>query len=175
MAPSKLYKTPDYYEAKLSRVMERLLSGQDYSYNFDRFGAWVEFVYHGDTYRFEHSVKRARSRGQDIHYGSDAFAQLVLALEDLSRIVDRGIYDLSSWVSAFRFLPPPAELPQCFAFLGFTEVPATVADINARYRLLSKVHHPDTGGDPVAFRKLQEAADEARRLVGGESEEGSDL
>ncbi|MBF0174456.1 MAG: DnaJ domain-containing protein [Magnetococcales bacterium] len=31
--------------------------------------------------------------------------------------------------------------------------------IRARYRQLAKKHHPDTGGDPIEFRKVAEAAE----------------
>jgi curved DNA-binding protein CbpA len=36
---------------------------------------------------------------------------------------------------------------------------ATLADVRRAYRKLVKKHHPDTGGDPEAFRRLQLAHD----------------
>ena len=81
------------YESKLKRVMERL-GITKYNYNWDRFEAWIEFTYKGTLYRFEHSVEKARKNGISLSYGSDAFAQLVLSLEDIARMTERGIYEL---------------------------------------------------------------------------------
>lgn len=96
--PKKQYGTADAYERKLNRVMERL-GVESHNFNWDRWGCWIEFRLKGDLYRFDHSVDKARARGVELRYGSDAFAQVVLALEDLARMVERGIYELSTWVA----------------------------------------------------------------------------
>lgn len=59
---AKKYSSPEIYEAKLKKVMERF--GVD-SYNFDwgRLSCWVEFYYKGQLYRFEHSVQNAKDHG----------------------------------------------------------------------------------------------------------------
>jgi hypothetical protein len=155
---AKQYGSAQSYEAKLLRVMERL-GVKDYDYNFDRHGCWVQFKYRGEVYRFDHSVAKAKSRGVNLAYGSDAFAQVVLALEDLARMVERGIYDLSTWVAGLRFLPPPVEVPACFKVLGFVQVPASVEDVKDRYRTLAKERHPDAGGSSEEFQKLTDAKD----------------
>lgn len=36
-----------------------------------------------------------------------AGAEVVLALEDLVRMIDRGIYDLSTWVAGMKYLLAP--------------------------------------------------------------------
>lgn len=35
--------------------------------------------------------------------------------------------------------------------------PCTLADVRASYRSLAKAHHPDAGGDPAHFRRLNQA------------------
>lgn len=43
-----------------------------------------------------------------------------------------------------------------FQILGL-QPPVTVGAAKARYRELVKTHHPDRGGDPATFRRIQEA------------------
>jgi hypothetical protein len=125
---AKQYADAVFYESKLNKVMERL-GIKEYNYDFSRHGSWVEFRYKGELYRFDHSVEKAKSRGINLTYGSDAFAQIVLALEDLARMVERGIYDLQTWVSGMKYLPPVIEVPSCFKLLGFETIPASEEDI----------------------------------------------
>lgn len=119
----KQYGPANQYEQKLEKVMERL-GVDEYNWNWDRHGCWIEFRYRGELYRFDHSVDKAKARGVELRYGSDAFAQVVLALEDLARMVERGIYELSTWVAGMKYLPPPVEVPSFFIFLGFTQIPS---------------------------------------------------
>jgi hypothetical protein len=156
---AKKYASPETYEKKLAKVMERFGVGDDFNYGSDRYGCFVEFRYKGELYRFDHSVEKAKAHGVNISYGSDAFAQVVLALEDLARMVERGIYDLSTWVSGMKFLPPPIEVPSFFKYLGFVEIPSGAEEVKARYRELAKQYHPDAGGDPENFKKLAEASE----------------
>jgi hypothetical protein len=122
MGTKKHYGDSDSYERKLEKVMERI-GVKEFSYNFDRFGCWVEFRYHEDLYRFEHSLEKAKAKGINLRYGSDAFAQVVLSLEDLARMIERGIYDLSTWVAGMKFLPTPIQVPSFIKFLGFDQNP----------------------------------------------------
>jgi len=39
-------------------------------------------------------VEKERKNGISLSYGSDAFAQLVLSLEDIARMTERGIDEL---------------------------------------------------------------------------------
>ena len=167
--PERLYKRDgSYYEQKLARVMKRLRVA-DYTWDWSRWGCWVQFLYKGQLYRFEHSVAKAQSRGQRVHSGLDAFAQLVLALEDLARLVERGIYDLQQWIEGMRALPAP--LPPWCAVLGFDSLPSSVAQVHERFRELAKQRHPDSGGTAQQFQELLRARDEAlaylTRLQGG--------
>jgi hypothetical protein len=164
MAASKQYGSADQYEKKLEKVMERF-GIKDYNFNWDRFGCWIEFTYKGNLHRFEHSIEKAKSRGVALRYGSDAFAQLVLALEDLARMVERGIYDLGTWIEGMKFLPPVVEVPTFFKFLGFDRIPSDSADVKDRYRTLAKQMHPDTGGNVEDFKKLQTASEQALKYL----------
>lgn len=151
----KQYAEPAAYEAKLEKVMGRL--GVDkYDYDWSRFECWVSFVYKGQAYRFCHSVENAKAHGVNIRYGSDVFAQVVLSLEDLARMVERGIYDLSIWAAGMKYLPAAKPLEPCFAGLGFIEMPKTAEEVKTQYRRIAKVMHPDSGGDETAFVALCE-------------------
>lgn len=165
MAQRKQYASPDAYEAKLARVMERM-GAADHNYNWDRHMAWVEFRLKGQLYRFDHSVEKAQARGFKLTYGSDVFAQLVISLEDLARMAERGIYELQTWLVGMKFLPPPAVVPECFRELGFDTVPANAEEVRARFKTLAKQAHPDGGGSGEVFTVLQEAARQAIELIG---------
>lgn len=80
MMPSRKIYSGDY-EAKLARVMERL-GAESYNYDWTRAACFIEFIYHGQLYRFEHSVEKAKTHGQNIVHVSDLFAQLVMTLEE---------------------------------------------------------------------------------------------
>lgn len=143
----KQYADPAFYERKLQLVMERFaVKKGDYEYNWDRFGGWVQFRLNGELYRFEHSVEKAKAKGVKLSYGSDAFAQIVLTLEDLARMQERGIYELSTWIAGLKFLLPVIEVPSFFKQMGFTELPGSADDVRERYRTLAKQLHSDTGG-----------------------------
>lgn len=150
---AKQYAEPAAYEAKLEKVMGRL-GVKEYDYDWSRFECWVSFVYKGQHYRFSHSVDNAKAHGVNIRYGSDVFAQVVLSIEDLARMVERGIYDLSTWVSGMKYLPAAKPLETCFAVLGFIERPASSEEVRAQYKRMAKALHPDAGGDPDAFANL---------------------
>ena len=164
MAQRKVYTDAAFYEKKLSKVMTRFgIEEKDFSYNWDRFSSYIQFKYKGELYRFELNLNRC----EDLSYGSDCFARLVLALEDLSRMVERGIYDLSRWVAGMRYLPPSVDIPDCFKFMGFTEVPEDADEVNQRYKKLSKTYHPDNGGTQEQFIALQESAAKAKAYFEG--------
>lgn len=149
----KQYADPQSYEAKLEKVMKRL-GVDNYDYDWSRRECWVSFCYKGQPYRFAHSLDNAQAHGVNIKYGSDLFAQVVLSLEDLARMVERGIYDLSTWAAGMKYLPAATELEPCFQALGFSEKPQSADEIHARYRRLAKVLHPDSGADAEAFHML---------------------
>jgi hypothetical protein len=166
--PTKQYASADNYEAKLEKVMARL-GIEKYNYNWDRFSCWVEFTYKGQLYRFDHSTDNAKQHGQSVRYGSDVFAQVVLSLEDLARMVERGIYELSTWVAGMKYLPPPRDVPDYFKLLGYAEIPASIEEVKTRYRNLAKAAHPDAGGDGKQFVTLNNAYEQALTYLGSEA------
>ena len=157
---AKQYAEPAAYEAKLEKVMARL-GVEQYDYDWSRFECWVSFTYKGQPYRFSHSVANAKAHGVDIKYGSEVFAQVVLSLEDLARMVERGIYDLSTWVSGMKYLPAAVELPDCFRVLQFEVIPEDRQEVDRQFKRLAKVAHPDAGGTEQQFRVLQAAREQA--------------
>ena len=161
---AKQYATVDIYEKKLKRVMERF-GVKDYNYDWNRTSSWIEFKYKGDVYRFDHSIENAKAHGINLRYGSDVFAQLVLSLEDLARMVERGIYDLQRWVAGMRLLPAAVNLPECFKVLGFDTIPKDVSAIDAKYKSLAKQYHPDMGGTTEEFTRIKQAAEEAKEYL----------
>lgn len=102
------------------------------------------------------NVENAKAHGVNIRYGSDVFAQVVLSLEDLARMVERGIYDLSTWVAGMKYLPAAPKMEPCFAAMGFSERPTDAEAVKAQYKRMAKVMHPDAGGDAAAFAVLGE-------------------
>lgn len=152
---AKQYAEPATYESKLEKVMGRL-GVEQYDYDWSRFECWVSFVYKGQPYRFSHSVENAKAHGANIRYGSDVFAQVVLSLEDLARMVERGIYDLSTWVAGMKYLPAAPKMEPCFAAMGFSERPTDAEAVKAQYKRMAKAMHPDAGGDAAAFAVLGE-------------------
>lgn len=151
---AKQYAGPETYEAKLEKVMARL-GVEKYDYDWSRKDCWISFYYKGELYRFEHSIENAEKHGIKVKYGSDVFAQVVLSLEDLARMVERGIYDLSTWVAGMKYLPAPETLDSCFLALGFTEKPDNIEQVRAQFKRMAKVVHPDAGGDSGSFCALK--------------------
>lgn len=163
--PTKQYQNPETYEKKLHKVMERF-GVEKYDWDYNRHGSWITFVYKGQLYRFEHTVESAQKLGLSIHFGSDAFAQLVLALEDLARIVSRGIYDLSAWVSGMKALPETSEFPWWIHNLGLSDYPQSKEEIDKAFKRMALVKHPDKGGSSEQFLLLSSARDEAYSYIG---------
>ena len=160
----KLYSEPVVYEAKLKKVMSRL-GVERYDYDWSRRECWVEFFYKGNAYRFVHSLDNAQKHGSSVQYGSDLFAQVVLSLEDLARMVERGIYDLSVWVAGMKALPQPQEIPSCFQTLQFAKIPDRLEEVKERYKKLAKVFHPDAGGSQEEFGALRKAYEQATEYL----------
>lgn len=160
---AKQYADASAYEAKLEKVMQRF-GVEKYDYNWDRFSCWVEFWYKGQLYRFEHSIENAKVHGSNVKYGSDVFAQVVLTLEDIARMTERGIYELQTWVAGLKALPKPKDIPDCFKILGFSNIPDST-ELKSRYRQVIKTAHPDAGGTQDYFITIQTAYREAEKIL----------
>lgn len=164
MAPTKRYNT-EVYEKKLGTVMARL--GIDkYDYDYTRRAAWVTFAYKGQEYRFEHSIDSAVAHGHPLSYGSDAFCQIVLTLEDLARASNRGIYDLQTWVEGIlKSLPCHVSVPECFTALGFSQTSVTAEDIQKAFREAAMKVDQTNGAGSEEIRRLLEAKEECLSIV----------
>lgn len=165
---TKQYGDVGSYEAKLEKVMKRL-GVDNYNYDWTRRSCFVEFWLDGQYYRFDHSIENAKAHGQNVVYGSDVFAQVVLALEDIARITERGIYELQTWISGLKSLPPAPSLDSCFVALGFSQKPENIDDVKSAYKRLAKVVHPDCGGSEDSFRVLSENYEKCIEAMGGDS------
>ena len=169
MATQKQYASLEFYEKKLAKVMSRFgIEPEKYDWDCNRSSCWVQFYYKGGLYRFEHSVQKAQEHGHKLSYGSDAFAQVVLALEDLARLVDRGIYDLQDWVAGMKSLPPAQGLPSFCKLLGLDHLPQWEDEIEKAFRTMAKHNHPDVGGSDSFMRNLLAARTEAEDWFKGQ-------
>lgn len=161
---AKQYAEAASYESKLEKVMVRL-GVEKYNYNWDRWSCWVEFMYKGQVYRFEHSIENAKAHGSEVKYGSDVFAQVVLSLEDIARMTERGIYELQVWVAGMKALPKPRDIPDCIKLLGFDRMPESAEEVKQRFRAIAKSAHPDAGGNADYFNTVKAAYDTAMKLI----------
>ncbi len=154
------------YEKKLDSIMKNL-KVSDYHYNWDRYGSWIEFHYKDNLYRLEHSIDKARLQGIIIQYGSEAFAQIVMALEDLNRAINRGVYDLDTWLAGVKL--PPKSLKSCrfLEILGFTQQPSSKEEIWEQYDKRIKELELNENGNHLTAKMLKEAAEKAVENLSG--------
>ncbi len=160
----KISQDASVYEKKLKRIVEKL-GVTKVEYDWGRKDAFISFWYKGGYFRFEHSAEKAATMFTNVTRGTQCFIILVLALEDLTRVISRGVYDLSVWVSGMKSLPEPTSLPNWAIMLGFTSMPETAEDIERQFRKLSKIHHPDVKGDPEVFRSIELARKQGLEAV----------
>lgn len=171
MAEKKKYADASVYETKLKNIMKRL-GVEKYDYDWSRKTAYVQFIYKNQPYRFEHSVEKANALGKvKLTYGTDVFAQIVLALEDLARMIERGIYDLDVWIAGMKYLPEKKQLPACFGIFGFAgPEPPSEEELQTRYKECIKEAHPDNGGDFNKFIMYQNAMHQCAEYIKKEQE-----
>lgn len=169
MAKEKKYiGDTEHFEAKLERVLNRL-GAETYQCDWMRTKGnsicFVEMQYKGMTYRFENSVEKSRACGRDLFYVSDLLASIVYSLEGLARAVEQGIFTLDMLLAGVPALPAAKELDSCFLAMGFSAWPESPDQVKAQFRKLSKVMHPDAGGDSDAFRRLVENYERCLKLM----------
>lgn len=148
-------------EKKLARVMDRLgvkdnCYQSDWSNSKSGASCSVEMMYNGRVYRFANDTAKSAACGRDLTRPVDLFAAVVYSLEGIARAVEQGIFSLDMLLEGKLALPEGKPLEPCFAALGFASRPASAEDVSKRYRDLSKVLHPDKGGDPEAFMLLKD-------------------
>ncbi len=148
------------YEKKLDIIMNNLKI-EKYDYNWDRYGSWVQFHYKDNRYKLEHNIEKARLQGMIMNYGSEAFAQIVLALEDLYRAINRGIYNLDIWLSGMKMSSEKNSANGFYELLGFNQQPSSVEEIWEQYHKRIKDFNLDNNGEQPAVKTLKEAAEKA--------------
>ncbi len=101
----------DICARKLTRIM-KCLNVSYFDYNWDRSSCYIEFRYQDVLYKMEHSVEKANSKGaQVLRSGLDSLMELVESLEDLCQIIERGTYNLDTWLSGMKKSPLTEETP----------------------------------------------------------------
>ncbi|MFY9428051.1 MAG: hypothetical protein WBI83_08715 [bacterium] len=76
-------------------------------------------------------------------------------------MVERGVYDLATWVAGMKYLPEVVETPPFFRELGFAQIPAGPQEVRDRYRNLAKKIMSPEGGDQEELEKVKQAAEQA--------------
>ncbi len=87
-----------------------------------------------------------------IWYALEALRQLERC--GASQVIERAY-------SGFAALPAANRKKPWREVLGFPDGPAYSDDVDSRYRELSKLHHPDVGGDAVRMVEINDAYSEA--------------
>jgi hypothetical protein len=105
------HKEQNVYERKLIKVMKRL-EIESYHFNWDRDSCFIEFHYHENSYRLEHSIKNAKKRGIILNNGLDCLMELTVSLEDLYGIMNRGIGKFETWISGMKQTSSDQEIPE---------------------------------------------------------------
>jgi len=54
--------------------------------------------------------------------------------------------------------------PECLTILGFTKYPNDIDEIKTRYKKLTKIYHPDSGGTEEEFQRINKAYEESLAL-----------
>ena len=89
-------------EKRVINIMTRLKI-EDYHFNWDRDSCYIEFSYQEQSYRLDHSITKAKEKGVfGLRNGLDCLMELVLTLEDLCKIIERGTYKLETWVAGME-------------------------------------------------------------------------
>lgn len=169
MGKEKQYRgDTSFFEGKLARVMDRLgveTYQCDWMQTRGNSTCFVEMRYGGSTYRFENSAEKSKACGRDLYFVSDLLASIVYSLEGLARAVEQGIFTLDMLLAGVPALPATKELDSCFQAMGFSAWPESADQVKAQFRKLSKVMHPDAGGDSEAFRRLVDNYERCLKLM----------
>ena len=153
------------YRKKLANVMKRLgVPESDYRLYTSRSEVKVEFVLGGENHEFYHSIEKARAHGFDYAFPFQILAQVVYTLEDLARASERGIYSFATFTQGLIALPH-IELPTFLKEMGFQTMPMNPGQVASKYKGLCKVLHPDNGGSPEDFVRLQANYEKAIKFI----------
>ena len=153
------------YTKKLAKVMKRLgVPKSDYTVHTSKSEVLVEFTLGGEKHEFHHTIEKARAHGFNYAFGFQILAQVVYTLEDLARASERGIYSFATFSQGLLALPH-IELPSFIKEMGFQTMPSNAGQVTAKYRDLCKILHPDNGGSPSDFLRLQQNYEKAVKFI----------
>jgi hypothetical protein len=148
-----------------------------------RDAAGVEYVYtdYDSEYDFEtrstpHRIVKKTAKRVYVEYRENSWTENGQTYHDVETLVlDRQELETKGQASNRRqwwhyFYTTPCELRReaygygCLDFLGM-KIERTKEAVNAAYRKLAKVRHPDHGGDAEGFKELQSAFEQAKKIV----------
>lgn len=96
---------------------------------------------------------------------ADNIAAIAKHLDAVRGIERWGVGDLRALFRGFQALPAPKGR-DWRAVMGFgPDEPVSPTDVDARFRRLAAIHHPDRGGNVEQFQELQAAREAAREAV----------
>lgn len=124
----------------------------------------ISFKYKEQKYVFEYSRKRAEYYGYRYPQDKDVMIAVILAISDLAKIADRGVFDFGKLAEGFKELPL-ITVPSWAKFMGFQTQPRNIQEVRSRYNELVKGSmRPET--NPEDFRELQKAWELAQQFFG---------
>jgi hypothetical protein len=97
---------------------------------------------------------------------SQNLAGIAAHIEALRSIDRYGVVTVEEAFSGFDALPPPSSGKRHWTAVLGLKGTATAAEIEAAYRALAKIRHPDAGGSQQAMAELNAARDEAMKENG---------
>jgi hypothetical protein len=145
--------------------------------------AGVEYVYtdwtsdyDGRTGSSTHRIVKKTAKRVYVEYRDNSWTEDGQTYSDVQTIVlDREELETKGWARSRRwrlswFYTTPYEARHkaygrgCLNFLG-VKIEATRDAVNAAYRKLAKVRHPNHGGNAEEFKELQHAYEDALKIV----------
>ncbi|OIJ15133.1 hypothetical protein BKP37_06870 [Anaerobacillus alkalilacustris] len=116
----------DVCERRLRKVMKRL-KVENFNFNYDRSSCYIDFHYQNKIYRLEHSIEKAKDKGLImLRNGLDCLSELIDSLEDLCQIIQRGTYNLETWIAGMA------------QSASVEEIPNYVEELHIRYKPIGK-------------------------------------
>lgn len=153
---------PEYFQDIIDGKKTFEIRLHDRPYQVGDLLALNEYLPDTDSYTDRSCVVIIDYMLNDATYCKTGF--VVLTLEDIARMTERGIYELSTWVAGLKALPKPKDIPNCFFFLGFNDIP-TSEELKKRYKQLAKTNHPDVGGNSEYFISIQKSFESAQKIL----------
>ncbi|MGE0383468.1 MAG: J domain-containing protein [Gammaproteobacteria bacterium] len=99
---------------------------------------------------------------------ADNMAAIAKHIDSIRGQLRWGVVDAREAFRGFAALPDPAAFDDWRTVLGFdADTTPTMEQVDAHYRRLAMMHHPDRGGSTSQFQRINHARDRARDALGG--------